>query len=114
MPSLLVRMCVSLRAVLRRLKMDAVQSIIDSIQMAACIYSFVITIPLVRLGKSLTKQKEIRLLAMHGDVNLMNCTTYTQQIHNIFNTYLTKLLHVRCLTAQSSGSYSAIPKLPSS
>jgi len=82
--------------------------------MAACIGSLVITTPLVRFGKSLTKKKEIRLLAMHGGVNLMNCTTYRQQMHNIFNTYLTKLLHVRYLNAPSSGSYSAIPKLPSS
>ena len=51
---------------------DAVQSVIDSIQMTACIGSFVITIQLVRFGKSLAKQKEICLLAMHGDVTLMN------------------------------------------
>ena len=85
--------------------MDAVQPVIDSIKLAACVGSFVITIPLVLVGKSLTKQKEIRLLTMHGDANLMNCTTYRQQMHNIFNNYLTKLLHVRCLSAPSSGSF---------
>jgi hypothetical protein len=45
--------------------------------MAACMGPFVITIQLVRFGKSLTKQKEIYLLAMYGDVNLINFTTYT-------------------------------------
>ena len=78
----------SWRDVLRRLKGNAVQlqSAIGSIQMAACICSFVITIQLVRFGKSLTKQKEIYLLAMHGDVKLINFTTCSQQMHNIVNT----------------------------
>ena len=61
---------------MRRLKREAVQSVIDSTQMAACMGSFVITKQLVRIGKSLTKQKEIYLLTMHGDANLMNFTTY--------------------------------------